>query len=96
MPRHTFETFKDRRLQATPFKPRVPPGALLKPNPEPWCAFTYFHWTEVVIINQHELKICTVTPAPARSSQATSCSSRSTVSVSAWARVYAGYCEARS
>ena len=26
MPRHTFETFKDRRLQATAFKPRVPPG----------------------------------------------------------------------
>ena len=26
MPRHTFETFKDRRLQATAFKARVPPG----------------------------------------------------------------------
>ena len=25
MPRHTFETFKDRRLQATAFKARVPP-----------------------------------------------------------------------
>ena len=28
MPWHTFETFKDRRLQATAFKARVPPVLL--------------------------------------------------------------------
>ena len=30
------------------------PTALLKLHPEPWCAFTYFHCTEVVHVYKEE------------------------------------------